>query len=410
MGLAVTSNNQSPDSPPARSHADYNGQFVDDEIDLFELVQGLWNHKWWVVAATVVAVALAVVYLLVTTPTYQVKSTVQQPTGSDLAALNVPGLDYELSPEQALSKITRELSSYQTRAAYWRSHKDMLGNLFKQPSEFTAAQLLARFDTDHYKLQPPKPEEDRKSTLDRYLHLSLTYPANVEGAVLLNGLLAHATAKAQKEILADWNAARKAQLEGLLFEIRNRRADYHSLVVNRKAKLAEAVQVAEHLGIVKPTTLSAFGEMQNPASSGGIRMAINNKKLPLYFMGTQALQAELDALEARSNSTDQGEPANNEPLADRPQDKYIDGLAAIKSKARYLQSLQPDFSRLKLANVSREAVPPTGSIKPNTTLILALALVLGLMLGAMLALIRAAWVKRNTEFAANDQAHSEHQG
>lgn len=404
MGLALTSSNQSPDFPPSRSHVDYNGQFVDDEIDLFELAQGLWNHKWWVVAATVVAVALAAVYLFVTTPTYEVEAVVQQASNADLAPLNVPGIEYELSAETALSVAVRELSSYQTRAAYWQSHKDMLGHLFKQPSELTEAQVLARFDASHYTLQAPKPEGDQTSILDRYLHLSLTYPAGVEGAVLLNGLLAHAIAQAQKEVTADWNTTRQRQLENLLFSIRSKRAEYHSRVVNRKAKLSEAIRVAENLGIVKPTTLSDFGEMQNATNSGVVRMAINNNDLPLYFMGTQALGAELHALKARSKPSKGDSSATPDPLADMPQDEYIDGLAALKSKARYLKHVQPDFSRLALVNVSREAVPSAAPIKPNSRLVLALALVLGLMVGTLLALLRAAWVKRNTETRAETNA------
>jgi LPS O-antigen subunit length determinant protein (WzzB/FepE family) len=43
----------------------------DDEIDLFELFQTLWQEKWSIITGTIISVLIAGCFLLIKTPEYE---------------------------------------------------------------------------------------------------------------------------------------------------------------------------------------------------------------------------------------------------------------------------------------------------------------------------------------------------
>ncbi|MGV8501972.1 chain-length determining protein, partial [Pseudomonas aeruginosa] len=58
---------------------------------------------------------------------------------------------------------------------------------------------------------------------------------------------------------------------------------------SRIQQLNEAIQIATRLGIVKPTTPGALGEVGQDGSRSVFRTEVNNQQIPLYFMGVDAL-------------------------------------------------------------------------------------------------------------------------
>src|SRR5690606_1200660 len=82
---------------------------------------------------------------------------------------------------------------------------------------------------------------------------------------------------------------------------------------NRIAQLGEAIRIADALGIRKPTTPSALGQEQRSAQGNTVRTEVNNQQIPLYFMGTEALEAERKTLQQRK-SDDFTEPRIGEIL------------------------------------------------------------------------------------------------
>ncbi|MCY1542724.1 G-rich domain on putative tyrosine kinase [compost metagenome] len=172
---------------------------------------------------------------------------------------------------------------------------------------------------------------------------------------------------------------------------------------NRIAQLDEATRIAKSLGIIKPTTPSALGEGAREAQGSVIRTEVNNQQIPLYFMGSEALEAERNALLQR-RSDDFTEPriaqiakelqllANNrqiEMLNQRKnEDLFLKDLAVWREQAASLRNLRVDVSELKLVSIDQVAVEPLRPVKPRKALILALGLVLGGMLGMFIALLR----------------------
>ena len=174
-------------------------------------------------------------------------------------------------------------------------------------------------------------------------------------------------------------------------------------IYNRINQLNEAIRIATSLGISKPTTPSSLGAPEITSQGSVIRTEVNNQQIPLYFMGSEALEAERKALLPR-RSDDFTEPRiaqiarelkllehnrQIEVLKSREnEDLFLKDLAGWREEAARLRSLQLDAGSLKLVSIDQRAVEPRQPIKPKKALIVALALVLGGMLGMFVALVR----------------------
>ena len=148
-----------------------------------------------------------------------------------------------------------------------------------------------------------------------------------------------------------------------------------------------------------------------PSGTQVIRTEVTNQKAPLYFMGTEALTAERDALAART-SDDFIEPRiaeiqselamlkhnrEVEILKEREgEDLYLTNLAELREEAARLKGIKLDTERLRLVRLDQLALQSLNPIKPKKAMILALGIVLGGMLGVFVALVRSL-VARNNE-------------
>ena len=406
-------------------------QTSNDEIDLVALFQALWAQKLLIVLVTLLVGMLALAYAFLATPEYQVQSVVRPAAMKDLDALNRTGV-YELTPEQAIQRIGASLDSYDSRLEFFRANQGLFEAL-RQPNR-SLEQTFERFNNEAFKML--QPDSKKTDNLSAYVGIQLTYPQGVDGVALLNGLVdfvvdrereriaddlaviiqnhlnqldlkmaaARASYEASKEAkiaeLQEADNLKRAELQDELKALRQQLKTHRD---NRIAQLNEAIRIAKALDIVKPTTPSALGEVGREAQGSIIRTEVNNQQIPLYFMGSEALEAERAALHQR-RSDDFTEPriaqiakelklleSNRqvEILTKREnEDLFLKDLAIWREEAARLRSLQVDASNLKLVSIDQLAVEPLRPIKPKKALILALGLVLGGMLGLFIALIR----------------------
>ncbi|MBO6279054.1 MAG: chain-length determining protein, partial [Pseudomonas sp.] len=134
-----------------------------------------------------------------------------------------------------------------------------------------------------------------------------------------------------------------------------------------------------------------------------VRTEITSQSIPLYFMGSQALEAERAALLKRTTDdfTDnrisqirkkiQLLEVNRqvEMLGKRSnEDVFLNDIEPLRAEAVRLGRLNTDMSQLGLVSIDRKAQMPTDPIKPKKALIVALALVLGLLAGLTIATVR----------------------
>ncbi|MDP3815351.1 Wzz/FepE/Etk N-terminal domain-containing protein [Pseudomonas sp.] len=406
-------------------------QTSNDEIDLVELFHSLWEQKLLITLVTLLVGMAAAAYAFLATPEYQVQSVLHPAPIKDLDTLNRTGV-YELSPDVAMQRVGAALESYDSRLGYFRANQGLFESL-RQPNR-SLEQTFESFNQNAFKMLQPDPK--KTDNLSAYVGIQLTYPKDVNGVALVNGLVEYAVQIERERVASDLEAVIKNRLNQLELQIAAGRASYEASKEVQIAKLLEAdslkrvelqdelkalrqqlktrrddritqldeaIRIAKALGISKPTTPSALGEGERAAQGSVIRTEINNQQIPLYFMGSEALDAERNALQQR-RSDDFTEPRiaqiakelqllrhnrQVEVLNKREnEDLFLTNLAVWREEATRLRNLKVDVSSLKLVSIDQTAVEPSQPIKPKKALILALGLVLGGMLGLFIALLR----------------------
>jgi len=401
-----------------------------DEIDLVQLASALWKQKTLIIAVTLVAGLLGLAYAMAATRYYSVQSVLRPAAIKDLDELNHLGI-YKLSPKQALAQVGAALDSYENRLAFFRNNQQLFADI-TQPGR-SLEQTFESFNDEAFKLLQPDPKKAEGTT--PYIGLQLVYPEGLDGVQIVNGFVQYAIENVRKEVAEDLETLVGNRLSQLEKKIDAARANYEASKEIKIAKLTEedalkraqlsdelaalrqqlrarrenrinqlneAIRIATSLGISKPTTPSSLGAAEITSQGSVIRTEVNNQQIPLYFMGSEALEAERKALLAR-RSDDFTEPRiaqiarelkllehnrQIEVLKSREnEDLFLKGLAGWREEAARLRALQFDTNTLKLVAIDQRAVEPLRSTKPKKALIVALALVLGGMLGLFIALV-----------------------
>ncbi len=284
------------------------------------------------------------------------------------------------------------------------------------------------------------PDTDKKDSLSAYVKLEMTYPKGIDGVAILNGFVDYAVRVERKQISADLDvivknrinelkgrfdsarsnyevekeakiaslrendALKRAQLQD---ELRALRSQLKALRNDRIAQLNEAIGIAKSLGIQKPTTPSSLGESRNAGANSVMRTEVNNQQVPLFFMGVEALNAELVALKQRK-SDDFTDPrvaqiakelqllASNREVevlnARENEDIFLAGVQPLRAEMARLSSLNIDMAGLKLVTVDQQALEPLVAASPNRLLVVLLGLLGGAVLALCIALLRSAIV------------------
>ena len=403
--------------------------YSNDEIDLVELLRSLFQQKYLILAVACLVTLVAVAYAFLATPHYQVQSVLRPVDRGSLDELNGTGV-YELTPAEALGRVGGGLSSYERRLAFFRDNQALFSGLVTPGRSLE--QVFEAFNRSAFTMLQVDPK--RPNSLSEFVGISLTYPRGVEGVAVVNGLVAYVLEAERERIASDlkvlianrlfsleqkieaarasYGARKEARIAALLEEdalqrarlqdeLQALRGELKTRRENRIKGLDEAIQIAESLGIENPTTPSAMADAQRQGQV--VRTEVNSREIPLYFMGSEALKAEREALKAR-RSDDFSEPriaeiekeltllGHNrqvEILETRQnEDLYLRDLAEWRQEAAQLKGIKFDTSTLQLVRLDQQALDPLAPIKPKKALIIALGGVAGLMLGIFAALLR----------------------
>ncbi|MFP3516991.1 Wzz/FepE/Etk N-terminal domain-containing protein [Pseudomonas sp. SIMBA_077] len=394
------------------------------DIDLADLFSFFWQQKKFIAGTSVVVGALALGYALVVTPIYQASTVLRPAEINELDGLNRSEV-YKLPPQEALQKVGAALDSYETRLNFFRSHQELFKPLEREGMSLEQSfELFNRNSINMTQIGVKDP-----TALSPSIRLELTYPKYVNGVDIINEFVKYAVDNQRSQISADLKVIISNRQKELREKISAARLGYQSdkeakvatleendelkranlkdelqalrlqLKAVREARidqLNEAISIASSLGITRPTTPYAMGE-----SSGGgsrvIRTDITSQDTPLYFLGTQALQAERAVLLKRTSDdfTDKrvleidkdlkllevnreiqllGKRAN--------EDVYLKNIEPLRAEIVRLGNLNTDMSALGLVSIDRKAQTPISALKPKK----ALTVVLGLFLGGLLGL------------------------
>ncbi|MFL1515099.1 Wzz/FepE/Etk N-terminal domain-containing protein [Pseudomonas prosekii] len=410
-----------------------------EETEIKEIVRSIWNQRAFVLLFTGIGFAAAVAYATLATPEYKVDTYIRPVALTDLDELNESEL-YKIQPNEALNNIGSSMQSYDVRLKFFQANPQFLAPL-QAPGQ-SIEEAFEKFNEKAFSLEKVDPR--KSSSLTEAVGLSLKYPQGVDGVGILKGFTDFVV-KAEKEKVAAnlktlianrienvekkleskksvYEAEKNSKIAHLLEkdqlkkqvlqdELKALRQQLQSRRQNRIKELDEAIVIAKKLGIVKPTTPSALGDGEQAHQGNMIRTEVNNQKIPLYFLGQAALEAERATLVTR-NSDDFTEPrideiqkelnllATNREAAllkerNNPE-LFIKDFADIRGELTHLKQLDVNFDQFNLVQVDKDATPPLAPIKPKKALIVGFGLVFGLMLGVGVAILRRTMLSLHT--------------
>ncbi|NBF14743.1 chain-length determining protein [Pseudomonas fragi] len=403
-----------------------------NEVDLLPLFLMVWQQKKIILATAALFGLVALGYAYLSTPEYQVSSVLRPAAINELDALNRSGV-YTLPPNEALLKVGSSLESYDNRLGFFRSNQELFTQ-FKRPGR-TLEQSFEDFNRNSLKLIFP--DSKKADSQNAAISMELTYPGGVDGVKILNGFVDYAIDAERKQIAADLKVIvnnRLTELKGKLDaarssyeidkeariaalneadsikraqlqdELKALRQQLKVVRTDRMAQLSEAIGIARALNIQKPTTPSALGDSAGTRGSSSMRTEISNQQIPLYFMGTEALEAERTVLQQRkTDDFTEGRVAQIarelqllqsnrevEALKQRQnEDLFLSGVEPLRAEIVRLGNLSNlDSSNMKLVSIDRKALEPMQPVKPRKALLILLGLLLGGMLGVLIVLVR----------------------
>lgn len=402
-----------------------------DEIDIFELFHAIWKQKKSIIGCTILAGFLGVGYAFLAPRVYQVSSVLKPAAINELDALNRSEI-YKLPPADALAEVAAQLDSYEVRLGFFRANPALF-EAFQRPGQ-SLEQSFEAFNRDAIKLVLPNPKKSESTA--GFVRLEMQYPNGIDGVAILNGFVDYAIGVEREQVGADLKVIINNRLNELKGKIAAARTNYETAKASkiarlleadkverarlqdelnalrlqlkaqrasRLAELAEAISIAESIGIKKPTTPSVMGGDASRGSSPVMRTVVTNQAVPLYFMGTEVLEAERTALQLRTNDdfTDArvAEIGKAVRMLDfnrqvevmsgrKNEDVFLQDVEWLWAEEARLRGLNIDMSELKLVTIDRQAQEPLAPVKPRKALVVALSVMAGLMLGVLVALIR----------------------
>lgn len=403
-----------------------------DDIDFWALFQSIWRQKLLICSIVLFTGAGAAAYALLSTPVYQASSILRPAAINELDALNRSEI-YSLPPATALAKVTASLSSYEMRLSFFRKNQELFAQ-YIVPSR-SLEQNFDEFNRNAIALDIPEPSKD-SGDFGRSAILTLDYPKGVDGALILNKFVDYVISEERERISADMSVLVRNRLSEIDGKINSARASYQLdkeakiaslteadnlkraklqdelgalrlqlklLRADRVALLNEALTVARSLGIKRPTTQSSIAVENVPQGANVIKTEVNNQQTPLYFMGSDALEAELGTL--RTRKSDDFVTARISEIAKELQllqvnrevevlkkrlndDLFLDNVQPLRAEAARLRGLSTDLSSVQLVSIDQRALPSEKPVKPRRAFIVLAGLLVGLGLGFLVAFSR----------------------
>jgi len=402
------------------------------EINLFSVLRTVWRRRALIAVVASVCALVGVTVAYTITPIYETSTTLRPVALNQLDALNRSKI-YTLPPVEALKRVGAALDSYNARLDFFRSRPDLI-DAFQDEGQ-TVEQAFEDFNSSALSVMQADPK--KTDLLSDFIGLKMRYEKGVDGAAILNDFVDFAVERERVQLSKDMqvilsnrlievdeklqsamseyqagNESRIARLEEndaikraqLDDELKALRVQLKLRREARVAELDEAIGVARNLGLKKPSTPSLMAD----EGGGGnvIRTEVNGRPVPLYFMGTEVLEAERVALRKRT-SDDFVEPrigqirkelillsTNRKVQAIKSranEQAFLEGIEGLRVERKRLQAVDTQLKGLRLVTTDQRAVASNKPVKPRKVLIVVLGLVGGILLGIVLALLRDAF-------------------
>ena len=380
-------------------------QTYDDEIDLFELFQTIWEGKWKIILTTFIAAVMGVVFVTVKPNSFEVSTTIH--SGKQSVFLKYTSLNDLLKNEGMLYQLETnpngyifdDASIFKMFIAEFNDYEEMVDAVGS--SEFVQKSIKDLDDNNKqraligfakaFELKAPSNNE-KNSTL------SFVWHDATEGAKLLNDAIRQTLSNTKNisvfsvnELADAIDIRNKRNLEKLRNKLSLIEKNQFEQDRKRVQFLLEQSAIAKELGI-ETNRLDANALSQS--SQNAISLSVNSNEVPFYLRGFKAIDKEIAMIESRS---------------DEQRLLIADGYTQTKEE---IVSLEADLSSSQLRNASVAIVNdnPNDWVQFNleianvksqkkSMLIVALSVVLGGFIGAAYVLIMNAIKTRKEQLA-----------
>jgi chain length determinant protein (polysaccharide antigen chain regulator) len=347
-----------------------------DEIDLQELVAGLWAQGRLIIGVTIFAGILAGAYAFLSKPVYEAKGYLIPPTQNDVANINYGRTkELDLAPytvKDIYNIFTLDLQSESLRREFYK--EVYLPSLSESERKEPQDTLYADFAK---KVTVPAPTRD-----DRY---SVVVQNNdpTQAVAWVQEYVKRAGDLAEKELAKNVSLEAKVRARNIEQQINSLRETGKKIREDSLTKLREALKVAEAIDLEKPPII-----MGNP--SVGIAGSMEDQLI--YMRGSKALKAEIENLSVRSSD-----------------DPFINELRTLQAKYNFYKGIEINPLDVRMYRLDGMVGTPDNPVKPKKALILVLGLMSGLMLGLVIAFARL-YISRSARVNVSQAPNSSHAG
>lgn len=403
------------------------------EIDFFKIFRRIWHRRALILGIGAVFATLGATFAYTMTPVYEASVVLRPVALNQLDALNRSKI-YSLPPVDALKRVGAALDSYNARLEFFRSRPDLV-KVFQNEGQ-NLEQAFDDFNRSALSVVQADPKKNER--LSDFVGLKMRYERGVDGAAILNDFVDFAVERERTQLSSDMKiilANRLAEVDDKLnFALTEYRTGNESdiarleesdaiaraqlndelkalrvqLKMRREARLAEldeAIGIARSLGLKKPSTPSLMAD-EVGGNGNIIRTEVNGRPAPLYFMGTEVLEAERNALRKRT-SDDFVEPRIGQirkelillstnrkiqAIKSRANDQaFLEGIEVLRVERARLQTIDTNLQGLQLVSIDQRAVASIKPVKPRKVIIILIASFAGVLLGMVIALVRGAF-------------------
>lgn len=333
----------------------------DDEIDLIELVRGLWAQKWLILGITLLVTVGAGLYAFLSKPVYEAKLFIMPPTQNDIAELNFGrGKSSELdiySIDHVYEVFARNLQAESLRQKFF--NEVYLPSLNESQREGALDQVYVRFSRE---LVIKRPGKDAP---DRYL-VAVKNEDPVRATEWAKTYVRLASESAESELIKNVKAEASVRARNLEQRIVSLRENAQRIREDRVQQLREALHIAQAIGLATPSV----------NSTAAVDITVDTGSKLDYQRGSKALAAEVDALQARSSD-----------------DAFIPDLRSLQMRYYFYSKLNIDPESIAVYRQDGTVELPESPIKPKKMLILLLGVIAGVLLGCFIALLRILFIR-----------------
>ncbi|TWC18873.1 MULTISPECIES: LPS O-antigen chain length determinant protein WzzB [unclassified Pseudomonas] len=336
-----------------------------DEIDLIELVRGLWAQKWLIIGVTLLVTIGAAAYAFLSKPVYEAKLFIMPPTQNGIAELNYGrGKSTELdtySINHVYDVFARNLQAESTRQKFF--NEIYLPSLDESQRKGALDRVYERFSRELVVKGPGKDTPDRFS-------VTVQGGNPVRATEWAKAYVERASEAAESELIKNVTTEASVRARNIEQRIVSLRETAQRLREDRIQQLREALKIAEAIGLTTPTI----------NSSAAVDITVDTGSKMDYQRGSKALAAEVNALESRTSD-----------------DAFISDLRMLQMRYNFYRKLNIDPERISVYRQDGVVEVPESPIKPRKSLILLLGIIVGGLLGGFVALIRIVVIRNEQQ-------------